>query len=42
MAAMPPIPNIGQPNPRIGGGVDGDTWWTGGPNVESLGVPKLT
>ena len=20
------------PNPRIGGGTDGNTWWTGGPN----------
>ena len=21
------------PNPRIGGGTDGDTWWTGGSNL---------
>ena len=26
-------------NPRIGGGTDGDTWWTGGPNTKPLSRP---
>ena len=26
-------------NPRIGGGTDGDTWWTGGPNTKLLSRP---
>ena len=30
-AAAPPV--VGDPNPRIGGGNDGDTWWTGGSNI---------
>ena len=27
-------------NPRIGGGTDSDTWWTGGPNLAKLTRPK--
>ena len=23
------------PNPRVGGGTDSDTWWVGGPNLQS-------
>ena len=26
-------------SPRIGGGTDGDTWWTGGPNTKPLSRP---
>jgi hypothetical protein len=29
-------------NPRIGGGTDPDTWWTGGSNVTLLKRPKST
>lgn len=27
-------------NPRIGGGTDSDTWWTGGPNIVKIDKPK--
>lgn len=30
----------GAPNPRIGGGTDSGTWWTGGSNVNNLTRPK--
>ena len=23
------------PNPRVGGGTDGDSWWTGGSNIQA-------
>jgi Zinc knuckle len=29
----------GPPNPRIGGGTDSATWWTGGPNIRMLSRP---
>ena len=31
---------MSKPNPRIGGGTDTDTWWTGGPNLKKLTRPK--
>lgn len=33
-------PAMPAPNPRIGGGTDTDTWWTGGPNLKKLTRPK--